>query len=129
MTVSGLVPIFLLATFGAVLAELLKWYQLRESPNLPSYTRQPRYWILTLLMVLAGGVVAALYGTDPKPAILVVQLGLSTPLLVKTLAETKLGAPEAVVSDQGSLSVPGYGMNVDRLRSVRPSALGFLAGR
>jgi hypothetical protein len=129
MTVSGLAPIFLCASFGAVLAELWKWYQLRESPNLPSYTRQPRYWILTVLMVLAGGALATLYGTDPKPAILVAQIGLSTPLVVKTLAETKLGTAQKTSDEGGSLSVPGYGMNVDRLRSMGPSVVGFLAGR
>jgi len=121
MTVSGLGPIFLLACFGGALAELLKWYGLRESPELPVYARSPFYWALTALMVIAGGGIAVLYGTDTKNAILVVQIGLSAPLLLRALADQTL--PREPVSRRGA----GYGLRGEDSRWLR--ARRFIAGR
>lgn len=87
MTISGLLAIFLVGCLGGVLAELAKWYQLRESPNFPVYAQSIMYWIITAAMIVAGGVLAALYGTDPKNAILVANIGVSAPLIVSSLAK------------------------------------------
>ena len=125
MEISGALLIFLVGSLGGFFAELSKWYQLRESPNLPAYARGALYWVLTLLMILSGGLLAVLYGTEPKSAILVTNIGLSAPLILKTLAG---GVPEGIetrgdggpVLQEGATPTP-----VPR----GPSVLRFLAGR
>jgi len=56
MTVSGLLPVLLVGAFGGLLGEILKWYQLRESPNVSEYARRPMYWIATAAIALSRGV-------------------------------------------------------------------------
>ena len=125
MTVSGFVPVFLCACLGGVLAELLRWYQLRESTHFPDYARGPVYWVVTVLMILAGGVLAVSYGTEPKSAILVLHIGLSAPLIIKTLAESKATPLDVAAA---SPRMPGRSMSGDKSR--RPaSILDFVAGR
>lgn len=88
MTVDGILPIFLVGCFGGLLAEIAKWYQLRESLELPSYLRHPSYWLITFLIIVAGGGLAVLYGVDKKSAILVANIGLTAPLIIRALAGT-----------------------------------------
>jgi hypothetical protein len=119
MEVSGALPIFACAAFGGGLIELLKWYQLRESPSFPAYVRSPVYWGLTIAMICAGGGLALLYGTEAKNAILVLNIGLSAPLMVKLLAESQV----KTVSHDGP-GVPGFWM-----RRGRGRILTFLSWR
>jgi hypothetical protein len=125
MTVSGFGATFALACLGGALAELLKWYKLRESPRLPQYARRPLYWALTFLMIAAGGAVAVLYGTESHNAILVLQIGLSAPLVLRMLAESTLHEDEG---GPPARDLPGYGMRparTDTWTSIRQ----FLAAR
>jgi hypothetical protein len=78
--------VFLVGTLGGALGELLKWYQLRESPNMPEYSKKLVYWFVTALMALAGGVLALLYGIDPSKLLLALNVGISAPLILKGLA-------------------------------------------
>ncbi|HEV8230092.1 MAG TPA: hypothetical protein VGQ86_09055 [Candidatus Limnocylindria bacterium] len=78
-------PVLLVGAFGGLLAELLKWYQLRQSANLPAYVRSPFYWGVTLVFALVGGVYATFYGIEQRDPVLVTNIGLSAPLLLKSL--------------------------------------------
>lgn len=79
---------------GGVLAELLKWYQLRESATPPAYLNSARYWILTVLMTLAGGLLAAVQNASTP--LLAINIGISAPLILKALAAvTPIQPPRA----------------------------------
>jgi len=117
MTVSGFTMTFLFGCFGGVMGEALKWYQLRESPNLPTYARSPLYWTITAIMVVLGGILPSLYGVEPKSALLNANIGLSAPLIIKALA-----ASNPLESRTATRGLGGA-------RSMRPSLLNFLAGR
>jgi hypothetical protein len=123
MVISGFLQVFLSGCLGGVLAELLKWYQLREAVTLPVYAHHWRYWALTLLMVLAGGLIATLYGTEAKNPLLALHIGLSAPLIVKVLAETRVSA----ASLPAEPVPPGYSMGTRG--KTEASLLNFLAGR
>jgi hypothetical protein len=90
MVISGFLEIFLFGMFGGILGELLKWYNLRESKFLPHYLKSPFYWCITFLIILSGGLLASLYGLDSKSALLVVNIGLSSPLLIQTMSRITL---------------------------------------
>ena len=103
--VSGALQTFLCAAFGGAIIELLRWYNLREAESLPKYVKSPVYWALTFAMICAGGGLALLYGTGEKNAVLVFNIGLSAPLMIKAMAETQLKGGK-----RRGPNVPGYGM-------------------
>lgn len=115
MTISGFWLVLLVGCLGGLMGEAAKWFQLRESPDLPDYARKPLYWISTLSMILLGGGLAVLYGTDNRNAILIANIGLSAPLIIQALAATNpVGGGRGTTRKAGR---PG------------PSFLNFLAGR
>lgn len=104
--------VFLVATLGGALGEVLKWFQLRESTNLPEYSKSPLYWIVSVLMALAGGVLAWVYGIEPDKLLLALNIGITAPLILKGLA-----AAVPNLTGTRKLGVP------------KPSIWNFIAGR
>jgi hypothetical protein len=86
MQIQGFWQVFLVGAFGGFLVELLRWYKLKESPSLPDYASRWIYWVLTVLMILAGGGLAVLYGLGPINAVTVANIGASAPALIGALA-------------------------------------------
>ena len=73
---------------GGVAAEGLRWYKLRTSTELPEYARSIRYWAWTLIMILAGGVIAFLYTKHGEltNVVAAVQLGAGAPTIIGAMA-------------------------------------------
>jgi hypothetical protein len=86
MEISGFTNVFLTGAFGGLLIEALRWWKLREAVELPTYRKSPFYWGITIAMICAGGILAALYGIDNRNAMMVVNLGASAPALIGAFA-------------------------------------------
>lgn len=110
MEISGFWLVFVVGCLGGIMAEALNWYARRSSANIPKYMKGLRYWLKTLVVIVIGGALATLHGIVDKNALLVAQIGLSAPLMIKALAQLP---PETGVKQLDS----------------PPSILGFLAGR
>lgn len=109
---------FLFGVIGGALGELLKWYAMRESPNLPAYLHSPFYWVITALMVFAGGGLVLIQGVSADNPWLAVNVGLTAPLILKGFASVIPIQPPKVGD------VP-----FTPRAAPAPSALNFLAGR
>ena len=96
LEISGFWIVLAFGCFGGVLAEAWRWYKIRESPNLPSYLKSPLYWTVTVIMILVGGILACLYGTENVDAFLVLNIGASAPLIISALASTPPPHPVAI---------------------------------
>jgi hypothetical protein len=81
---------FLWGCFGGILAELLGWFRLRHElgTKFPDHATSIAYWLVTLLMVLAGGGLALAYikSNVGLNAVLALNVGASAPLILGTLA-------------------------------------------
>lgn len=80
---------FFWGTVGGIGGELLKWYSMREQLHAkkPDYATSWSYWIITILMILAGGGIAfihGIYGTVIHP-FLGMNIGASAPLILKEI--------------------------------------------
>lgn len=80
---------------GGAVAELLHWWNLRQSTQIPDYAKSLFYWSLTVLMVLAGGVVTWLYFGEHAEALVALHVGISTPLILQKLVTSVPEKPGA----------------------------------
>lgn len=82
------------ALAGGLAAEALRWWRLVRNQragatiNLPAYVRNPYYWALTAVIVLAGGILAVAYAASGQQLgpILAFNIGASAPLVIQGLA-------------------------------------------
>ncbi len=85
----GLYEGFFWGVLGGALAELLGWFRLRqrEPEEFPGYAKTRTYWIVTIGMTLAGGVLVVAYlRSDIKVnSIVALNLGASAPLILGSL--------------------------------------------
>ena len=67
---------------GGLFAELLGWFKLRQ--QIPSILPGAYYWMITGLMILAGGlmVVAYLRSNIPLNPLLSINVGAAAPLII-----------------------------------------------
>lgn len=131
MTISGFLPIFLVGCFGGLIGEIGKWYSLRNSPDWHTYVGHPvPYAACTILMIVAGGILAVLYGIDPKNAILVLNIGLSAPLIIKALAAIVPVQPGGEPHPVPGFAGPQPGeKDAQQAETLPVSLMNFLAGR
>lgn len=102
MTVEGAWSVFLVGCLGGSLSEVLHWWNLRTSNKLPRYSDKPRYWILTILMIFAGGVVAWFQFGEAAQALAAAQAGIVAPLLIQKLG-TSVPEPAGARGTESSI--------------------------
>jgi hypothetical protein len=73
---------------GALISEVLHWHRIARRGRWPKYARSLAYWLITLLVIVMGGAVAALVspaGTTPTQLLL---LGMVGPQLLQAAAQS-----------------------------------------
>jgi len=93
---------FLYGVLGGFLAELLGLFRLRQQApgTLPLWLKSWFYWFVTVLMMLAGGVLVVIYlqsGIAIQP-ILAVNVGASAPLIIGSLVSQTPALPPGRVN-------------------------------
>ena len=81
--------LFLYGILGGFFAELAGLFKLRHQArkDLPTWLKSPFYWIITMLMILAGGFMVIIYtkaGIILNPLV-AVNIGASAPLILGTI--------------------------------------------
>lgn len=77
--------VFAVGMAGGAANELLHWWILRENLHFPQYAKGFFYWIVTLAMILLGGVLALLQLGDEGNALVAFQIGLAAPMLLQKI--------------------------------------------
>jgi len=80
--------VFVVGFLGGFLGDILGLWELRHTDpaSLPTYLRSKFYWAMNIVMASIGGGLALLYGFKDVNALLVVNIGASAPLIIKSLA-------------------------------------------
>src|SRR5712664_4046845 len=73
---------------GAIIAEVLHWHRIARRGRWPKYAKSLRYWFITFLVVLAGGVVTAAVSTPGSSLLQLLLLGVAGPQLLHSAARS-----------------------------------------
>jgi hypothetical protein len=93
MELNGFYQVFGGGALGVALVELLKIASWRDLDTIADKYGKWRYWVCTLALVVASGVVAALNGVEQVPLVKAVQLGINAPALVGAWATASADPP------------------------------------
>ena len=128
MDIAESAQVFGLGALGGTLVELLRWWKIREADRLPTYASKAGYWVITALMICAGGVMATLYGLDLHNAAALINIGASTPAIIGAVATKPQvsvhAAPEQSHVDLGQKSLRDHSQ---RRLPMREAVRGFIA--
>lgn len=113
MQIEGFWQVFIVGALGGFAVEALRWWKISQSGNLPPYARSLLFWLLTLVMCLLGGMLAAFQGTAAQQAMAAFNFGASAPLLIGALAQKKEGGngggpPLPAAANAGKVREPGH---------------------
>lgn len=80
--------VFIWGMTGGGFVELVGLYKIRDNPNLPSFLSSWFYWVVTIAMIIAGGILAFVYNRTNAPLseMLAINIGASAPLILRTLS-------------------------------------------
>ena len=80
--------VFLTGMGGGAANEILHWWGLRKSSKFPKYATRVFYWVITVMMIILGGFIAALQlGKGGEPFI-AFQIGILAPMLLKKIGSS-----------------------------------------
>jgi hypothetical protein len=86
---------FLIGMGGGAAAELMRWFGIRHTvyQGVPEWSRSWLYWVITFVMILAGGLLVVLYvlSATPLTPFLAFHVGLTAPLLLTAVAQQAPG--------------------------------------
>jgi|SRR5437867_11946254 len=90
---------FLFGFGGSLAVEIVSINQQYSSGSdqLPARYKSPWFWLCRLLLAGVGGGLALAYGIEGKP-LLAVNVGISTPLIIQTVARGGLKRPASRVN-------------------------------
>jgi hypothetical protein len=75
---------------GAIIAEILHWYRIARRGRWPKYAGSWRYWLITVLVILAGGVVTAAVSNPGSSLLQLLLLGIAGPQLLHSAAQSRI---------------------------------------
>ena len=107
MVLQGSLSVFAVGCAGGVLGEILHWWNLRQKPEWPEYAKHLKYWVATLLMTLAGGLVCWLYFGQRVAGPIGLHVGITTPLLLQKLLGSiprQVGGRHLIVQPRATLA-------------------------
>ncbi len=93
---------------GAIVIQVVHWYQLREKLELTRYKRQLRslsYWVISTLMVVGGGYASLILADGKLDAPQLLLIGAAFPTLFTKLvsAGQQVGKETNLGAEKGSL--------------------------
>lgn len=82
----GFWQVFGVGFAGGLIGDFVLIWEARTKGSAPLYTKSFFYWVCVLGMAVAGGFLSTFYGIIEVQAFLALNIGLSAPLILKTLA-------------------------------------------
>jgi len=81
-------PMIVWGFLGGCMSELLQWFRIRRELHrgVPAWAKSWLYWIVTIIMAAAGGLLVLLYGIESNP-ILAFNIGASAPFILTSLTD------------------------------------------
>jgi len=89
-----MLELFIWGVFGGLLPEIGFIYKIYkyDEKNIPSQIKTFSYWISTILMILAGGIIVVAHlrsGNDDITPWLAINIGASAPLIIENITKSK----------------------------------------
>ncbi len=82
----GFRQVFGVGFAGGLIGDLVLVWEARTTGAAPLYLKSAFYWACVLGMAVAGGFLSTFYGIVEVQAFLALNIGISAPLILKTLA-------------------------------------------
>jgi hypothetical protein len=80
---------FAIGCCGAFTSEILHWHRISRRGKWPKYAASPVYWVVTLLLVLCGGLVAASVSPPSASPLQLLLVGIAGPQLLQLAAQSR----------------------------------------
>jgi hypothetical protein len=75
---------------GAIIAEVLHWQRIARRGRWPKYAGSWRYWLITVLVILSGGLVTAAVSNPGSSLFQLLLIGISGPQLLHSAAQSQV---------------------------------------